>query len=305
MNHDVAVPPQLPNLYAAADKASAVAQQRYLRIFLADLGLLAAGAALTTQSPFGMLAEDIARIAGAVLLTLSLLATILLTSRNYEQIWYGGRAAAESVKTLAWRYMMRAAPYSRDLSAREADQLFAGDIRTVLLEAHHPSFGFRLESSPAPQITADMQRIRGLDLAERKAVYEQYRLEDQRNWYANKATFNEKQERRGFYAVMFLQGVAAAYAIVLAALPAIETNLLGILSTMGAAFLAWMQVKRHQELAQAYAIAAHELSLAADLAQHATTEDQFTQFVVEAESAVSREHTLWIARRNAAATKLK
>jgi hypothetical protein len=72
----------------------------------------------------------------------------------------------------------------------------------------------------------------------------------------------------------------------------------GVLTSLCASLLAWMQVKQYQELSQSYAIAAHELGLISVLAEHGQSEVDFSAFVADAETAMSREHTLWAARRD-------
>ena len=67
---------------------------------------------------------------------------------------------------------------------------------------------------------------------------------------------------------------------------------------MAAAFVAWLQLKRHQELANSYALAAQELSFIAEQIQRVETAGEFSKFVSDAENAISREHTLWAARRD-------
>jgi hypothetical protein len=72
----------------------------------------------------------------------------------------------------------------------------------------------------------------------------------------------------------------------------------GVLTSLCASLLAWMQVKQYQELSQSYAIAAQELGLISALAKHSQSEADFSAFVADAETAMSREHTLWTARRD-------
>lgn len=75
-----------------------------------------------------------------------------------------------------------------------------------------------------------------------------------------------------------------------------------VLATGASAVLAWLQIRRHQELAQSYAVASHELALAESRARHVRSEEELARFVGDAEAAISREHTLWIARRDESAT---
>ena len=74
-------------------------------------------------------------------------------------------------------------------------------------------------------------------------------------------------------------------------------NVLGLASAAIAGATAWLHMKQHQNLASAYSIAAHELSLIASKIASQLDEANWAGFVDEAEEAISREHTLWKASR--------
>jgi hypothetical protein len=59
----------------------------------------------------------------------------------------------------------------------------------------------------------------------------------------------------------------------------------------------WLQTKQHQVLAHAYAVTAQELSSIRSLIQWQESESDWSAFVDDAETAISREHTLWRAKR--------
>jgi hypothetical protein len=58
-----------------------------------------------------------------------------------------------------------------------------------------------------------------------------------------------------------------------------------------------MQIKKFSELSSAYSLTAHEIGIIEDRIDEADTEDEFSDFVNEAELAFSREHTQWLARQ--------
>ena len=64
------------------------------------------------------------------------------------------------------------------------------------------------------------------------------------------------------------------------------------------AALTWIQVKRFSELAAAYGLTAHELGVIRNDLESVIDENGFAQFVVDSESAFSREHTQWLARKD-------
>lgn len=148
-----------------------------------------------------------------------------------------------------------------------------------------------------PQITEKMLRIRSQFLEERKRIYLNYRIQQQQEWYSNKASLNRSNEGLYFTAIIIVQFLAIAFSILLVAKPGIGVNLPSVFSAFAATLLAWMQTKRYQELSQSYSIAAHELGLIVVDARDINSEEKFAEFVADAEAAISREHTLWVARR--------
>jgi hypothetical protein len=93
---------------------------------------------------------------------------------------YDGRAVAESVKTLTWRYAVCADPFPVSLAAGTADDLFNGELRQLLDDAPENS----LRPTQAAAISARMRALRGRDLAARQRAYLAGRIVDQQTWYA-------------------------------------------------------------------------------------------------------------------------
>ena len=93
------------------------------------------------------------------------------------------------------------------------------------------------------------------------------------------------------------QSLAVASAFALVRWPQLPLKL-SVFATLATASIAWLQVRRHQELAQSYNLAAHELGLIAIQATHVGSDEGLSKFVADAETAISREHTMWVARRD-------
>jgi hypothetical protein len=68
--------------------------------------------------------------------------------------------------------------------------------------------------------------------------------------------------------------------------------------TLAAGFSAWTQAKRHDELQTSYAVAADELTNLEAKVELCTSETELLAHVEDVEEAISREHTMWRARRN-------
>jgi hypothetical protein len=65
---------------------------------------------------------------------------------------------------------------------------------------------------------------------------------------------------------------------------------------------AWAQLKQHRILAPSYALAAQELSLVREKLAGIADEDAWSLEMSDAEDAISREHTMWLARHGHASS---
>jgi hypothetical protein len=208
-----------------------------------------------------------------------------------EKDWYDGRAAAESIKGLAWRYAVRAEPFLTD---DDADTLFLARCRETLSEVKT----LALVTGGSEQITPWMRRVRQASLGDRQATYLTRRLDDQWQWYKTKATLCRTMATRWRWAVSVL-AVVGAIAGFAKALGVTEVDVLGLLATAVGATAAWLQTRQYETLAVAYGLTAQELAASRSAARQATDETAWSDFVNDTEQAVSREHTLWRASRRA------
>jgi hypothetical protein len=291
-----------PALFRAADEASLAAQKNYLRLTRGTLILLVTGAALAAvSSEFASPAPAMSALAmlSAIVLAVSLLLTLYLKISKLEQIWYGGRAVAESVKSMMWRYIGGADPYSVDLvPAAEADRKFLSELGSIVKERKQLAFGFGGEFAEEPQISERMRAVRAGTLDERKNMYVAERIFDQRRWYGNQAKLNRSAENKYFALIAFSQLCALVAAMALVEWPGSKIKLTGLFTSVATAFIAWLQIKQHKELSQSYSVAELELSFIQEQAQFVKNDRDLSNFVADAENAISREHTLWIARRD-------
>lgn len=289
-----------PALFLAADRASVAAQGKYLGSTRWTLILLVTGAAFAATAPAftSVSVKEALAVTSAILLVLSLSLTVQVKTSKPEQHWYGGRAVAESAKSMAWRYMTGAAPYPEHLGYAEADRKFVSDLESIFRERKQLAFGFGGEFSELPQISERMRAVRAGTLEERKTEYLAQRISDQRNWYGNEARNNRDAGNNYFKVVVASQVAAFLAAMALARWPESNVRLTGLFASVASALIAWLQLKQHRELAQSYSIAELELGFIEEKARHTATEQEFSDFVSDAENAISREHTLWIARRD-------
>ena len=289
---------EYPALFCAADKASTAAQRTSLLLTRQTLVLLVLGAgSAAVSSEFDSVRTGFA-IASAVCLASSLALCIYLKILTPEQIWYGGRAVAESVKSMAWRYMMDADPYPIDLLPAEVDQAFVAELRSIVKERQQLAFGLGGEFTEQPQITMRMRDVRSATLEQRRSTYVAERISDQRNWYGQQAESSRSKSNIYFALIILSQFLGLATASMLIARPDSNLKFVGLFTSIASALIAWLQIKQHKEQAQSYSIAELELGFIQQEAQYIADDLALSDFVGDAENAISREHTLWVARRD-------
>ena len=287
----------LPSLYQSADQASIEIRRRYFCFRLWHLGFLILGsivAVIGTTIPETFLAWF--QISIAIILAIGVLINIIPRVRKYDEIWFECRAIAESTKTAAWRYMMKASPFEKDNTVEEMFTSKVSEIRKGRSSVLRTLV--RYQNPETQLITQFMKEMRQKDIEDRKSKYLSSRLLEQKNWYWKKSYSNSTMESRLFYIVMALQFFAIISAIIQCVLSGWSINVVPILMTLTAAFIAWNQMKRHSELAQSYALIAQELEELETGFPSLIQESDFSKIVNDVEYAISREHTMWCARRD-------
>jgi hypothetical protein len=285
-----------PALYQVADSSSVVGQRTYRRLVAAELVCVLGGAAFAV---LGAVVQEFVPLL-PTLAAASLIGAIAIKLINRQsgsdQRWFDGRAVAETVKTQAWRYMMHVAPYGNDA---DADEAFAGDVLSAMRA--RPALEQPLDLLPEDprQISAVMSAVRASSLEDRLGLYRNERLSDQAAWYKARAVANRVRGRRWFWLSLLSQVLAASFAFVsvLSEGDAIA-SLIGLCASAASAATAWGQLGRHDELSKSYALAYQELITIQTLAASVRTEEDLDRLVSNGENAISREHTMWMAKRS-------
>ena len=283
-----------PALFRSADDASNKKQKTYLRLIGAEYAILLLASFLSDSAfkgpTFYLLYAFV-----------FVLAVVLLLVRNLwklQQDWYRCRALAESVKTLTWRYIMRAAPFADGPSLQDARAEFRNQLYRTFDANRAAADKIDPNWSADDQITDEMDHIRAFSLDERKKYYTAHRLNDQRTWYTRKAGENNRSARN--WVIASVAAYVLAFALVLARIKFPDWGFWGIgpIIVFASSALGWMQVKKFNELAAAYTVTAHETGLIKPKLEAVDSESDFSDFINDAELAFSREHTLWIARQS-------
>ncbi len=277
-----------PALYKSASIASKNAQRNYY------FGIAFILLSLLLASIFSLFSGSckIFAILSTCSLSLAPLVSLFLIVKRFDKTWYTARSIAETIKTITWRYMTRAQPYNKD----DANDLFRTSLRKILRENKECCKHF--PPAQTDQITEYMSTVRSSSLSNRRALYLNERIENQREWYKGNVNYNKK--RATIWVILMV--VFQIGAIIFSVLKIYHQNWdylpTEIFAAAAASVLAWIQAKRFQELSTSYAITTHDISIVKSEYSEIISEQQFSDFVGDAESAFSREHTQWRARRD-------
>ena len=280
-----------PALYRSADKLSLDSQKHFFCILMIHLVVLIAAAVLSAVN----ITEKWVYVLQLLALIAALGCSVYLWGVRPDRYWYAGRAVAESVKTITWRYVSRAEPFQTEDMIAKND--FKQSLR-MIFEQNQDVCSKLIDYANQEQFTVVMQEMRSSSLDNRKNNYCEKRIRDQREWYAKKAAFNKKKANLFFWGLI----IANFIGVVLAILKVAEINPIylpvDVIITLAASLLSWIQAKRFTELSASYALTAHEIGFINEQIATINSEDDFSKFVGDAENAFSREHTQWAARRD-------
>ena len=217
--------------------------------------------------------------------------------KKYEDIWYRGRALAESSKTLTWRFIMTSEYFENNISDEEADRRFIQRIREINNEFSDLNNVLSSTQLNLPIITGEMKRVRGLSLNDKKTYYLNNRIQNQIDWYSSKADDSKFKYDVWFFAIIILQFFALISIGFLIKCPSSDFNFVGVFSTIAASGFSWLQVKKYQENKEAYTTANSELNLIKAEGNKNFSDNEFSEYVLDSENAMSREHTMWLAQK--------
>lgn len=285
-----------PSFFKNFDRYSLEGQQTYLKWIRVELIVLIIASLISLFPLDNTIYGKYLAISSAFVFSLGIGITFYIKNSKFEDDWYIGRALAESIKSLTWKYLTKGEPFGTDSSNEEIDRKFIELIKELLKE--NKSFlKVSYKEDDGINITNRMREIRSLNFSDRKSIYVQERVKNQQEWYKTKSNFNKEQSSILFWTIIIFQTLALIYSLYLIAFPN-SFNFVPLVTTLSASVLTWLQVKQHQELSQSYAVAANDINLILSQVPYIDSEDKFEIFVADSENAFSREHTLWIARKD-------
>ncbi|SEB49661.1 Protein of unknown function [Streptomyces sp. 2224.1] len=282
---------QLPPFFRDADTGSIRSKRRYFgQLRLTLLLLFLAAAVGTTTLKFSSNGTDWAGLAASLAFISSILVRLYIVEQRDERRWYECRAAAESCKTLAWRYAVCGEPFPESMPAVEARRLFINRLREI-------SLGLDIvDVSAGLDVNEAMERCRAAGRDERIATYKSNRLMEQVEWYARMAKLRDKQSRT-WRSVALAGEMIGVVAGAVKAYGVVSIDLLGVVSAGVAGITAWFQAQRLETEASAYSLTAREIRHILSLTDESADAESWGKFVDQAEAAISREHTMWASGR--------
>lgn len=282
-----------PGLFRSADDASNNKQNAHLSWLKLEYGLLLLAAILSME-----LSKEATYYTFYAFVFVGSIAVLLARALTRPvQDWYKCRALAESVKTLTWRYMLKAAPFHSSGNEVQDRKDFVGHLRQLFEVNKDIAEKINPDWAADDQITQKMSETRLLPLRQRKEIYQEHRIANQAAWYTNKAKWNARTGRRWVIAGVSAYIAAMGLVLLRIAFPKLHPWPIEPVIVIASSILGWMQVKRFGELSAAYKITAVEIGLFRTRLNDIADDDALSDFVNETELAFSREHTLWIARQ--------
>ncbi len=284
----------MPVLFISADHHAQYWQTRFFQLQRLQLGSLMVAAVGGTTS-WTLNEVRVSAVLAALGFATAAMARLAMLQQQPLQKWQDGRAAAESAKSLAWRFAVGGTPFERSLSHDEAVDLFTERI----LELTRELTSLARPAGDDRQITDEMRQLRAASLTDRRSAYFSGRLDDQQQWYSKRSKSFDRRSR-AWNQILIVLDVAAMTAAIVRVVGWIEIDLIGLLATVSAVSVAWYRAKQYDALARSYAVASQEIAAVRDQIAGVRTEANWAEAVGRAEEPISREHTLWRASRGSA-----
>jgi ABC-type multidrug transport system fused ATPase/permease subunit len=282
---------EFPALYASSDKLSGRFQLVFYRTVFWNLFFLVIAALL---SYIDASSKAAAYFQALVLLGL-LSCSVYLFAARPDRYWYAARAVAESIKTVTWRFVTKAEPFT---GRQEEDLHRFRNILKAIVDQNKEVTQRLSQHLDGVQVTDSMKAFRDESTSRRLALYVKLRVSEQQLWYASRSHHNRRRASLFFALLIVTNAIMVAFAIAKVAYPRPTFWPIDVLVAVSAALLSWIQAKKYSEQASSYALAAHEISLIKEQSATIKSDPVLSAFVGDAENAFSREHTQWVARKD-------
>lgn len=288
----------LPDSYSSYDASAIIAQRSHFRLILFELGSAVIISIISLI--IAIIQQDtISRIGFLIIFFLFLMGIIrqlIAMKKQFERKWFAFRAVAESIKSLSWQYAMACGDFNE--SNPDVSRLFLQRIERIkeIFQINPDPETISIESSN--DLKQSMIEAREMGWQNKKKIYIKERLEDQIKWYTNKAKINKNRSDLYDWIIITFQIVGILISLVLLFIHPIVNGApaLAFTVTLIVSIIGWSRSKQHAELVEPYLNAARELNDIRQEIKLAGGEAGFQILVEEAEHAISREHTMWLAK---------
>lgn len=276
-----------PQLYRVADSLSVKYQKKHFGLLAAYLLLLIVSAIIPMCGNC-VLANSISL--GLFLLSAALYAISQIS--NPLNLWYNGRAVAESVKSMTWKWMMMADPYSCKTQGTASLDL-QKDLQNFLKQNNVLFKNYQEDDGNSYSISNKMKEIRNAAAIVKMKFYNKNRVQEQLNWYRDKSKILHRRN------IVMSRIIGGCYVImtILMIVSIVKPNKflpIEIIAVVITAFISWSEAKKYKELSCAYSLAVNEMSIInKDQLESQVSEAEVAEFVLKCENAFSHEHTLW------------
>lgn len=286
----------LPDSYSTYDESAIIAERNHFRLIQFELILLVVVALLSLIIAL-FRNETISIIVFSLIFVIFLIGIIIqlqFSKKQYGKKWFEFRAIAESIKSLSWQYAMACGDFCEK---NVANNLFLQKIKQIKEIYKINPDTKTISSGILHDIKQSMEEVRKWGWKEKRDIYINERIDNQITWYTDKSKVNDELSEKYDRIVIFLQIVGIGICITFLYTRINGAPAMALVVTLIAAIIGWSRSKQYAELVDPYQNAARELNEIRQEIELVKVEIDFQRLVIEAEKAISREHTMWLANR--------
>ncbi|MFF7759762.1 DUF4231 domain-containing protein [Streptomyces griseorubiginosus] len=308
-------------MFRSNDQWALTRQSEAFRATMTQLALLLVATVFATLADH--FDSHVLTAVSALLYGLTVVTGVVVQRRRARAHWQAHRDAAETVKSLAWQYMVHGGPFHSKV--RDPDGLFNQQLeehlrglRRIGWKEPAPERAPGTNSGPVPassaytlwdpasrhepddprhpQITRAMRAVRDKPFAVRKDIYLRDRVLDQLSWYGGRAVQARRSAALWSALTALLTLLALVAAVSRSAGLVSGWDLSGLLAASAATGVAWLETRRHHPLSFAHALVREGLETQRAVLAQSVAEDRWPQAVTDTEHLMLPQHTDWLAR---------
>lgn len=285
-----------PTTFKNAELASAFHQRRYIQLKKLEYGTIIL-ASFIAIFPFNSTIDlHWPSLFSGLSLLVAVIVLFIEKSLEHHKGWYKSRALAEAVKAESWKFRCGCSYYSKNKSEGDAIRGFLEYLSKIRSELN-VNKSIAGHSTSGDEISQEMKDSRNMSLEKRVALYKSFRVDDQIQWYSNKANTAGVSYRNYFIGAISCLLLGVIFAIARFLVQLAQFSFVGFISAIALTLFGWMQIRRYETLSITYTNVVTELrSIAQVLADTIQSEQDLDISVRDAELVISKEHTIWVTK---------